>query len=188
VKCSGNPGNGPCTNCVRLELVCSFVADNLATTGGKFLLFPCYSRGVVLTERPGKVSRTLPSKSHTEAGTVRKRAQRACQQCHLHKTKCSGDLPVCKRCAGASLNCEYMPAKRKFAAVPHQPATDQSLKREKSREGQTSPGHQDDDPSRATTVGASTDRASSMDESDVEHLIAEYVSLGWWWQTKLIGR
>jgi hypothetical protein len=64
------------------------------------------------------VSRTTPSQSHTEAGTLRKRAQRACSQCHAHKTKCSGDLPRCKRCESANLACEYHPAKRKFASVP----------------------------------------------------------------------
>ena len=55
-----------------------------------------------------------PSQSHTEAGTARKRAQRACRQCHAQKTKCSGDLPRCKRCESSDLQCEYAPAKRKF--------------------------------------------------------------------------
>ncbi|KAJ2896128.1 hypothetical protein MKZ38_005852 [Zalerion maritima] len=64
-----------------------------------------------------KVARTMPSRSHTEAGTVRKRAQRACSQCHAHKTKCSGDLPRCKRCEVSDLVCEYTPAKRKFTNV-----------------------------------------------------------------------
>ncbi|KAK7418856.1 hypothetical protein QQX98_003718 [Neonectria punicea] len=63
------------------------------------------------------VSRTTPSNSHTEAGTIRKRAQRACSQCHAHKTKCSGDLPRCKRCEAGDLSCEYTPAKRKFTNV-----------------------------------------------------------------------
>ncbi|KAI9166673.1 transcriptional regulatory protein [Paramyrothecium foliicola] len=70
-----------------------------------------------------KVSRTTPSQSHTEAGTLRKRAQRACRQCHAHKTKCSGDLPRCKRCDAANLPCEYTPAKRKFANVPVKPSS-----------------------------------------------------------------
>ena len=64
-----------------------------------------------------KVSRTTPSRSHTEAGTLRKRAQRACSQCHSHKTKCSGELPRCKRCELSGLDCEYTPAKRKFSNV-----------------------------------------------------------------------
>lgn len=67
-----------------------------------------------------KVSRTTPSHSHTEAGTLRKRAQRACSQCHSHKTKCSGDLPRCKRCEAANLPCEYTPAKRRFTNVRFQ--------------------------------------------------------------------
>ncbi|PHH76716.1 hypothetical protein CDD80_1313 [Ophiocordyceps camponoti-rufipedis] len=100
VKCSGNPGNGPCSNCARLELSCNFAnaEDHDETT----------------------VSRTTPSHSHTEAGTLRKRAQRACSQCHSHKTKCSGDLPRCKRCEVANLNCEYTPAKRRFTNVRFQ--------------------------------------------------------------------
>ncbi|KAF7543117.1 hypothetical protein G7Z17_g11006 [Cylindrodendrum hubeiense] len=100
VKCTGNPGNGPCANCSRLELSCPFSEfDSPSKT-------------------PGKVSRTTPSHSHTEAGTARKRAQRACSQCHAHKTKCSGDLPRCQRCEAADLACEYTPAKRKFTSVP----------------------------------------------------------------------
>ncbi|TFA99478.1 hypothetical protein CCMA1212_008830 [Trichoderma ghanense] len=98
VKCTGNPGNGPCSNCSRLELGCSFAA----------------SPGASEEER---VSRTTPSHSHTEAGTLRKRAQRACSQCHAHKTKCSGDLPKCKRCESANLVCEYTPTRRRFTNV-----------------------------------------------------------------------
>ncbi|KAJ6446607.1 fungal transcriptional regulatory protein [Purpureocillium lavendulum] len=69
-----------------------------------------------------EVSRTTPSHSHTEAGTLRKRAQRACSQCHSHKTKCSGDLPRCKRCVASNLSCEYTPAKRRFTNVRFQNA------------------------------------------------------------------
>ncbi|PNY23821.1 transcriptional regulatory protein [Tolypocladium capitatum] len=97
VKCSGNPGDGPCTNCSRLDLACNFTKAE--------------------EEDEAAVSRTTPSHSHTEAGTLRKRAQRACSQCHSHKTKCSGDLPRCKRCEAANLACEYTPAKRKFTNV-----------------------------------------------------------------------
>ncbi|KAM4057059.1 fungal zn(2)-Cys(6) binuclear cluster domain-containing protein [Hirsutella rhossiliensis] len=100
VKCSGNPGNGPCSNCARLELGCNFASVNHV--------------------EETTVSRTTPSHSHTEAGTLRKRAQRACSQCHSHKTKCSGDLPRCKRCEAANLPCEYTPAKRRFTNVRFQ--------------------------------------------------------------------
>lgn len=55
---------------------------------------------------------------------MRKRAQRACSQCHAHKTKCSGDLPRCKRCEAGGLNCEYTPARRKFANVRVSSPTD----------------------------------------------------------------
>ncbi|ROV98891.1 hypothetical protein VSDG_03826 [Cytospora chrysosperma] len=65
-----------------------------------------------------KVSRIAPSRDRTEAGTVRKRAQRACRECHAHKTKCSGDLPRCKRCEANDLLCEYTPSKRKFTHAP----------------------------------------------------------------------
>ncbi|KAI3397672.1 hypothetical protein diail_10441 [Diaporthe ilicicola] len=99
VKCSGKPvGNGPCANCSRLELECSFVvADG---------------------SEQGKVSRVAPSRDRTEAGTVRKRAQKACTECHLHKTKCSGDLPRCKRCEANDLECEYVASRRKFSHAP----------------------------------------------------------------------
>ncbi|KAH7162379.1 fungal transcriptional regulatory protein [Dactylonectria estremocensis] len=100
VKCTGNPGNGPCANCARLDLPCPF--NEYGSPSGI----------------SGKVLRSTPSHSHTEAGTVRKRAQRACSQCHSHKTKCSGDLPKCKRCEANDLACEYTPAKRKFTHVP----------------------------------------------------------------------
>lgn len=78
---------------------------------------------VALPRLTGKISRTAPSQSHTEAGTVRKRAQRACSQCHSHKTKCSGDLPKCQRCEVGDLACEYTPAKRNFASVPSNSTT-----------------------------------------------------------------
>lgn len=68
------------------------------------------------------MSRTTPSASHTEAGTLRKRAQRACSQCHSHKTKCSGDLPRCRRCEASNLVCEYTPTKRKFTNVRYSAA------------------------------------------------------------------
>ncbi|KAI6783882.1 putative transcriptional regulatory protein-like protein [Emericellopsis cladophorae] len=98
VKCDGNPGDGgPCANCARLELACPFMS------------------GPSVPGPPDKIARVKPSSSHTEAGTIRKRAQRACSQCHTQKTKCSGDLPRCKRCETAGLNCEYLPPKRKFA-------------------------------------------------------------------------
>ncbi len=68
--------------------------------------------------RPGLLTaRTVPSRSHTEAGTLRKRAQRACRECHAHKCKCSGDLPRCKRCAALGLVCAYMPPKRKLVSA-----------------------------------------------------------------------
>ncbi|KOS18762.1 putative transcriptional regulatory protein [Escovopsis weberi] len=106
VKCSGNPGTGPCSNCSRLELGCSFV--------------PAHD-----PHHMESLARTTPSHSHTEAGTLRKRAQRACSQCHTHKTKCSGDLPKCKRCETYRLACEYTPARRKFANVrPSSPKTE----------------------------------------------------------------
>ncbi|KUI64900.1 putative transcriptional regulatory protein PB1A11.04c [Cytospora mali] len=103
VKCSGKQAvsNGSCANCARLELACSFVSAEVQNNQG-----------------PGKVSRIAPSRDRTEAGTVRKRAQRACRECHAHKTKCSGDLPRCKRCQANELICEYTPSKRKFTHAP----------------------------------------------------------------------
>jgi hypothetical protein len=69
-------------------------------------------------------SRTIPSQSVTEAGTARKRVQRACTQCHSHKTKCSGDLPKCKRCETSDLVCEYAPGRRRFSNIPATTETD----------------------------------------------------------------
>ncbi|KAI5465538.1 hypothetical protein BGZ63DRAFT_107242 [Mariannaea sp. PMI_226] len=111
VKCTGNPGNGPCTNCARLELACPFDDPDSSS------------------EATGKVSRTTPSRSHTEAGTLRKRAQRACNQCHSQKTKCSGDLPRCRRCEASNLACEYSASKRKFTnlQLTSSPSTSQAI-------------------------------------------------------------
>ena len=53
---------------------------------------------------------------------MRKRAQRACGECHAHKSKCSGDLPSCQRCVGLGILCVYMPPKRKLGAEPGTPA------------------------------------------------------------------
>lgn len=74
----------------------------------------------------GKVSRVAPSRDRTEAGTARKRAQKACKECHLHKTKCSGDLPRCKRCEANDLACEYVASRRKFSHAPTIQSTSQS--------------------------------------------------------------
>lgn len=172
---------GPCTNCTRLDLTCSSrqANDDLAQRRGQLprcsLRPEAYPCELVLTSIPGKVSRTLPSQSQTEAGTVRKRAQRACHHCHTHKTKCSGDLPACKRCASAGLTCEYMPAKRKFASVPYNTAAQQSGKVETEIVVEDAPQG-----SLFVSEGLhprsgvrSTERDSGLDESDVEQLTAE---------------
>jgi len=122
VRCSGNPGNGPCGHCSRLDLGCSFTQSGRAPSadhGGTSLVPSRLRRAAVLTGEAGeKVLRTTPSQSHTEAGTPRRRAQRACSECHLHKTKCSGDLPRCKRCQGNNLACVYSNARRRFLSKP----------------------------------------------------------------------
>ncbi|KAG5963960.1 hypothetical protein E4U56_002534 [Claviceps arundinis] len=97
VKCSGKVGWEACSNCARLDLQCSFIST--------------------WKELRSTIARSTPSHSHTEAGTLRKRAQRACSQCHAHKTKCSGDLPRCKRCVSGGWECEYRPAKRRFTGL-----------------------------------------------------------------------
>lgn len=66
----------------------------------------------------GNVSRVTPSQDVTEAGTPRKRAQRACRECHAHKTKCSGSQPACARCTNLGILCVYEPSKRKFSSAP----------------------------------------------------------------------
>ncbi|KAG6045968.1 hypothetical protein E4U39_001782 [Claviceps sp. Clav50 group G5] len=100
VKCSGKLGWEACKNCARLDLQCSFIST--------------------WKELRSTIARSTPSHSHTEAGTLRKRAQRACSQCHAHKTKCSGDLPRCKRCVSGGWECEYRPAKRRFTSLVSQ--------------------------------------------------------------------
>ncbi|KAK8124825.1 uncharacterized protein PG998_000584 [Apiospora kogelbergensis] len=97
--------------------------------------------------RTAKLARITPTGTVTEAGTIRKRAQRACANCHRHKAKCSGDLPACSRCRSASLTCEYAPSKRRFAnvATPSEQATEPgsvstasaSVKEQHSPEGQS---------------------------------------------------
>lgn len=72
----------------------------------------------------GRVSRVTPSQDVTEAGTPRKRAQRACRECHAHKTKCSGSLPICARCTNLGINCIYEPSKRKFSSAPGSAASE----------------------------------------------------------------
>ncbi|KAL1894977.1 hypothetical protein Cpir12675_003436 [Ceratocystis pirilliformis] len=118
VKCTGKPADGVrCTICQRLDLKCSFVA---------------------LTEGPIDIgsARSTPSRSHTEAGTIRKRAQRACTNCHMHKTKCSSDQPRCKRCEANNMVCEYQVSKRKFNS--NDPTTAASVASAASAPSQTS--------------------------------------------------
>jgi hypothetical protein len=43
----------------------------------------------------------------TEAGTKRRRTYRSCKACRDCKTRCSGERPVCIRCAEKSLDCIY---------------------------------------------------------------------------------
>lgn len=116
------------------------------------------------------ISRTIPSRSYTEAGTLRKRAQRACHQCHLHKTKCSGDLPQCKRCVSVGLACQYVPAKRKYSSIPHQAAVKTEKESEPSKVDVQTQVRDDPSPSTATQ---DSDKASLSDESEVGHLMAE---------------
>lgn len=68
-----------------------------------------------------------------------------------------------------------MPAKRKFATVPHNAAAQQSVKAEKedATEG-TSPGSRSvSEVTHPKAAVPSTERGSSLDDSDVEQLIAE---------------
>ncbi|KAH8782789.1 hypothetical protein F5883DRAFT_403687 [Diaporthe sp. PMI_573] len=138
VRCTGRPedhgaGAGACANCSRLSYDCSFV-----------------------DAAQGKVSRVAPSRDRTEAGTARKRAQKACQQCHLHKTKCSGDLPRCKRCEANNLSCEYVDSKRKFSHAPTSQSTPQSDSHEAEAGPSLAAGVKDD--SKPLTSPAVPDR------------------------------
>lgn len=113
-----------------------------------------------------RVSRTTPNAVHTEAGTLRKRAQRACGQCHAHKTKCSGDLPRCKRCEASNLVCQYTPTKRKFTNVRFNATT--------GAEGQEAAAGTPDESS-ASPATASMQGYQAM-LADPATLTAEYVS------------
>ncbi|KAK6843683.1 zinc finger transcription factor 1 [Apiospora arundinis] len=131
VKCGGRTGDEPCDNCFRLKLACGFAQS---TSGSR--------------AQAAKLARITPTGTVTEAGTIRKRAQRACANCHRHKAKCSGDLPACSRCRSAFLTCEYAPSKRRFANVaasfeqaaePETTSTSVSVKEQHSPGSQTTP-------------------------------------------------
>ncbi|KAK8048439.1 zinc finger transcription factor 1 [Apiospora phragmitis] len=119
VKCGGRTGDEPCDNCFRLKLACGFAQS---TSGSR--------------AQAAKLARITPTGTVTEAGTIRKRAQRA---------KCSGDLPACSRCRSSSLTCEYAPSKRRFANVaappeqtePEMSSTPVSVKEQQSPERQS---------------------------------------------------
>lgn len=68
-----------------------------------------------------------------------------------------------------------MPAKRKFATVPHDTVAQQPAKAEKeaATEDAYAGSRSVSEAPRSSTAVPSTERASSLDESDVEQLIAE---------------
>lgn len=124
----------------------------------------------------GKVSRVAPSRDRTEAGTARKRAQKACKECHLHKTKCSGDIPRCKRCETNDLICEYVASRRKFSHAP----TLQSSSQDDNQEVEDRPSLtdvKDDAKPLISPVGFSISPAltSQTRRSSIGNLYGEYV-------------
>ncbi|THH16635.1 hypothetical protein EW146_g4037 [Bondarzewia mesenterica] len=60
-----------------------------------------YPRRLSLTEALG------PSPFSRSATPARQRTEQACQKCRERKTKCSGNRPVCQRCASRGLLCKY---------------------------------------------------------------------------------
>ena len=124
---------------------------------------------LTLVPKAGKISRSTPSRSHTEAGTLRRRAQRACRECHVHKTRCSGDLPRCKRCEAGGLVCEYTPTKRNFTSVSYTSSAS-------GGEGETAPTSSQDELGWTFTSTALSERPPVHDESQIENLIAEYAT------------
>ncbi|KAK8026564.1 zinc finger transcription factor 1 [Apiospora marii] len=144
VKCGGRTGDEPCDNCFRLKLACGFAQS---TSGSRAQGMREREREPMLLDFHEDYQKITPTGTVTEAGTIRKRAQRACANCHRHKAKCSGDLPACSRCRSSSLTCEYAPSKRRFAnvAAPPEPAepdvstTSVSVKEQQSPESQTPP-------------------------------------------------
>ncbi|KAM0812662.1 hypothetical protein AB5N19_12653 [Seiridium cardinale] len=152
----GKSGDDPCDNCCRLKLKCSFVHT------------------VVGLQPFDKVARITPNGTVTEAGTLRKRAQRACQQCHAHKTKCSGDLPRCARCQLNDLPCEYTPSKRKFANLPRQSsaATTPTPQAVTTSEEDSAPESRND-----TQTPTALDSALVLSPSCQDHLLKREVIL-----------
>ncbi|KAH8170989.1 fungal specific transcription factor domain-containing protein [Sarocladium implicatum] len=52
----------------------------------------------------------MPSAGITPINQIKgRRAARACKECHLAKSRCSGGLPTCQRCASKGIDCVYYP-------------------------------------------------------------------------------
>ena len=76
---------GICLNCERLGLPCTGAVQGASQQ----------SQGT----GPNNLSETI--------GLKRKRTFRSCGSCRATKTRCSGERPVCLRCRGKSLQCNY---------------------------------------------------------------------------------
>ena len=57
VKCTGNPGNGPCSNCARLELACPFVTAAAPTQPSGMFTYQTTNRRRSVGEHAGLPSR-----------------------------------------------------------------------------------------------------------------------------------
>jgi hypothetical protein len=82
-----------CLNCERLHLECSGYGSG--------------SGAALRAERPDSTGQGSGPLMITEAGTKRRRTYRSCKACRACKTRCSGERPVCVRCAQKSLDCTY---------------------------------------------------------------------------------
>ncbi|KAH7915304.1 hypothetical protein BJ138DRAFT_1109830 [Hygrophoropsis aurantiaca] len=61
-------------------------------------------------DSPGPID-ALRFFTRSPAIAARQRTSQACEKCRERKTKCSGDRPVCQRCASRGLLCEYASSK-----------------------------------------------------------------------------
>ncbi|KAH6670556.1 fungal-specific transcription factor domain-containing protein, partial [Halenospora varia] len=92
IKCDQSQKN--CKNCERVGTEC-----------------PGYGSGPLhRSERAHLESRN--SRDVTQAGIKRTRLFRSCKSCQKAKTKCSGLIPMCSRCADKNLMCSYESGKR----------------------------------------------------------------------------
>ncbi|KAI0482845.1 hypothetical protein GGR56DRAFT_621837 [Xylariaceae sp. FL0804] len=110
VRCDGGPS--ACANCERLKFACSFARPR--PRPGPEAEPPASSPG----------GREEPSSSDL-VDPGRRRATRACAECRVQKTKCSGEAPSCASCVRRGRPCAYPESKRPLRIAATKPANDE---------------------------------------------------------------